>query len=328
MPFEIIREDITKVRADAIVNPTDSSLSGGGGVDEAIHFAAGPEMFDECQALGDCEVGQAKITKAYNLNAKYVIHTVGPVWHGGNRNEEELLADCYRNSLAIAKEYNIKSIAFPIISSGTSGYPKDRALETAISVIGDFLIENDMDIFLVVYDKETFGISEKLSSSIKHYIDENYIEENDLKSDSFYNLEEMSVYELQRRYASSLDDVLAHLDETFSETLLSLIDKRKMTDVEAYKTANVSGKLFSKIRSNKDYHPSKSTALAFAIALNLNLDETRDLLLRAGFALSNSSKFDVIVRYFIEKRNYDIFNVNIVLFDRNQKQLGGRMYAE
>ncbi|MBK5252810.1 MAG: macro domain-containing protein, partial [Peptostreptococcaceae bacterium] len=275
-----------------------------------------------------CEVGQAKITKAYNLNAKYVIHTVGPVWHGGNRNEEELLADCYRNSLAIAKEYNIKSIAFPIISSGTSGYPKDRALETAISVIGDFLIENDMDIFLVVYDKETFGISEKLSSSIKHYIDENYIEENDLKSDSFYNLEEMSVYELQRRYASSLDDVLAHLDETFSETLLSLIDKRKMTDVEAYKTANVSGKLFSKIRSNKDYHPSKSTALAFAIALNLNLDETRDLLLRAGFALSNSSKVDVIVRYFIEKRNYDIFNVNIVLFDRNQKQLGGRMYAE
>jgi len=327
MPLEIIRNDITKMNVDAIVNPTDRFFSGGGGVDEAIHFAAGLQLHEECDALGGCEVGQAKITGAYKLKAKYVIHTVGPVWRGGGENEEELLADCYRNSLALAVEHSIESIAFPIISSGTFGYPKDRALETAISVIGDFLIENEMDVFLVVYDSETFKISEKMSSEISNYIDENYVEEDCMDSDLVYNLEEMSVKEPETKYSRSLDDVLRQLDDTFSQTLLRLIDEKGFTDVEIYKKANVSCKLFSKIRSSKDYHPSKSTALAFAIALRLNLDETKDLLLRAGYALSNSSKFDVIVRYFIEKKNYDIYYVNIALFDRNQKQLGYRIYA-
>lgn len=330
MPFILIRNDITKVHVDAIVNAANSSLLGGGGVDGVIHRAAGPELLEECRTLGGCNTGQAKITKGYKLPAKYVIHTVGPIWRGGNHNEEQLLTDCYKNSLVLAKEYNVESIAFPLISSGAYKYPKDEALEVAISVIEDFLKDNEMTIYLVVYDQASFLLSEKLYSSISEYIDENYIEEHPYNvresTIEFHELreveEEQFLFEEAIAKKRSLEDVINNMDETFSQMLLRLIDEKEMTDVETYKKANIDRKLFSKIRNDIHYKPSKTTAIAFAIALQLNLDETKDLLMKAGFALSRSSKFDIIIEYFIENGNYNIFEINEALFAFEQSLLG------
>ncbi len=336
MPLEIIRNDITKVHTDAIVNAANPELSGGGGVDEAIHRAAGPELLAECQKLGGCGIGEARITKGYKLPAKYVIHTVGPVWRGGSGNEEQLLAGCYKSALELAKDYKLESVAFPLISSGTFVYPKDKALKTAISVIGDFLLGNDMTVYLVVYDKTAFALSEKLFFSISQYIDDRYTDEhrycrynrieNSLNVEQYprneqirYTVEESIAFEKPSR---SLDEVIQHLDESFSQMLLRLIDEKGMTDAETYKRANIDRKLFSKIRNDINYRPGKSTAIAFAIALRLNLDETRDLLLKAGFALSGSSKFDIIIQYFLEEGNYNIFEINEALFAFDQNLLG------
>jgi O-acetyl-ADP-ribose deacetylase (regulator of RNase III)/transcriptional regulator with XRE-family HTH domain len=335
MPLEIIRNDITKVHADAIVNAANPSLLGGGGVDGAIHRAAGPELLAECRTLGGCKTGEAKITKGYRLPARYVIHTVGPVWHGGNNNEEKLLADCYKNSLALAREYKLESIAFPLISSGAYGYPKDRAIKTAISVIGDFLFSNDMTVYLVIYDKSSFVLSERLFSSIVQYIDDKYIDEHyfdrrgRIEERQLLNeyIEEPILSSMEApspiiKRKRNLEDVVEQMDETFSQMLLRLIDEKGMTDAEVYKRANIDRKLFSKIRNDMNYKPSKPTVLAFAIALKLNLDETKDLLLRAGFALSHSSKFDIIIEFFIEEGNHNIFEINEALFAFDQRLLG------
>jgi len=336
LPLEIIRNDITKVHADAIVNAANSSLLGGGGVDGAIHRAAGPELLAECRLLGGCETGRAKITKAYKLPAKYVIHTVGPVWQGGKSNEEQLLADCYKSSLALAKEFKLESVAFPLISSGAFGYPKDKALNTAISIIGEFLLDNEMTVFIVVFDQAAFMLSEKLFSSITQYIDDKYIEDHPLNRRlrfaeenclREYDLDEpmhsyMETPASVKKRTRNLDDVVKQMDETFSQMLLRLIQEKGMTDAETYKKANIDRKLFSKIRNDANYKPSKPTTVAFAIAMKLNLDETKDLLLKAGFALSHSSKFDVIIQYFLDEGNYNIFEINEALFAFNQTLLG------
>ncbi|GEN86716.1 O-acetyl-ADP-ribose deacetylase [Oceanobacillus sojae] len=328
MPFQIIRNDITKVQTDAIVNPANSTLLGGGGADGAIHRVAGPELLEECRTLGGCKTGQAKITKGYQLPAEYVIHTVGPVWHGGKSNEEKLLSDCYRHSLALAKEYQLESIAFPLISSGVYGYPKDKAFKVAVSVISDFLLQNEMQVYLVVFDNAAFTLSEKLFSSIKQYIDDKYVEEQPVDRRNRYDevrlFKEASLGEPEDEYVSkrNLTDVVNGMEATFSQMLLRLIDEKGMSDAEAYKKANIDRKLFSKIRNDVHYQPSKSTVISFAMALKLNLDETRDLLLRAGFALSRSSKFDIIIEYFIEKENYNILEINEALFAFDQKLLG------
>ena len=332
MPLEIIRNDITKVHADAIVNAANQSLLGGGGVDGAIHRAAGPELLEECRTLGGCDTGQAKITKGYRLPAKYIIHTVGPVWRGGKNNEAKLLADCYRNSLALAKEYKLESIAFPLISTGAYGYPRDESLKIAISVIGDFLLKNDMLVYLVVYDKASFVLSEKLFSSIAQYIDDQYIDEHPeyLRSrrpevyqavKASFNVYEQPEPVTNIKHKRSLDEVVNNLDETFTQMLLRLIDEKGMTDAEAYRKANIDRRLFSKIRNDVNYKPSKATVIAFAIALELNLDETGDLLSKAGYALSRSNKFDIIIQYFIENRNYNIFEINEALFAFDQPLL-------
>ncbi len=319
MPFEIIRADITEMNTDAIVNAANHSLLGGGGVDGAIHKAAGPKLLDECKTLGGCNTGESKMTKGYNLPAEYVIHTVGPVWEGGVKGEEKLLKSCYLSALDLAYKHNLESIAFPLISSGVFGYPKDQALQVAISAISEFLMDHDMMIYLIVYDQSAFMLSGKLFSSVKAFIDDNYVEEHHV-SDRNLN------YEMEVCYSSkamrSLDDVLEELQETFSEHLIRMIDLKGMTDVETYKRANVDRKLFSKIRNDKYYRPSKTTVIAFSIALELNLDETKDLLEKAGFALSRSSKFDLIIEYFISGDNFNIHEINEALFAFEQPLLG------
>ena len=335
MPLIIVRNDITKMPVDAIVNAAKESLLGGGGVDGCIHRAAGPELLAECRTLGGCKTGDAKITKAYRLPCRYVIHTVGPVWNGGSHGEREQLVSCYHTSLALAKEHNCETVAFPLISSGIFGYPKDQALRVAVDTIGEFLLHNDMTVYLVIFDRKAYQISGKLFADIAEYIDDHYV---DAHTDSRRErLRRMSVLEsyaeaicesampapmMAPKAAGGLDDLLAHLDAGFSETLLKLIDRSGKKDTEVYKKANVDRKLFSKIRNNPDYKPSKSTAIAFAIALELNLDETRDLIARAGYALSASSKFDVIIEYFIKQKKYDIFEINEALFAFDQSLLG------
>lgn len=329
MPLEIVCNDITKMKVDAIVNAANETLLGGGGVDGCIHRAAGPELLAECRTLGGCKTGDAKITKAYRLPCQYVIHTVGPVWNGGSHGERELLVSCYRTSLALAKEHGCETVAFPLISSGIFGYPKDQALRVAVDTIGEFLLHNDMTVYIVIFSRTAYQISSKLFADIAEYVDDHYV---DAHTDSRRErLRRMSVLEGRAlsagaaaapMVADNLDDLLAHLDAGFSETLLNLIDHSGKKDSEIYKKANVDRKRFSKIRNNPDYKPSKATAIAFAIALELNLDETRDLVARAGYALSPSSKFDVIIEYFIMQRDYDIFKINEALFAFDQSLLG------
>lgn len=329
MPLEIVRNDITKMSVDAIVNAAKESLLGGGGVDGCIHRAAGPELLQECRTLGGCRTGEAKITGAYRLPCKYVIHTVGPVWNGGEYGEREQLASCYRTSLALAKEHCCETVAFPLISSGIFGYPKDQALRVAVDTIGEFLLHNDMTVYIVIFSRTAYQISSKLFADIAEYVDDHYV---DAHTDSQRErLRRLSVLESRTLSADAaaapmavggLDSLLAHLDAGFSETLLKLIDRSGKKDAEVYKKANVDRKLFSKIRNNPDYKPSKATAIAFAIALELSLPETRDLIARAGYALSPSSKFDVIIEYFIMQRDYDIFKINEALFAFDQSLLG------
>ena len=324
----IVRNDITKMKVDAIVNAANETLLGGGGVDGCIHRAAGPELLQECRTLGGCRTGEAKITGAYRLPCKYVIHTVGPVWNGGKYGEREQLASCYRSSLALAKEHGCETVAFPLISSGVFGYPKDQALRVAVDAISEFLAENDMTVYIVIFDRAAYQIGNKLFADIAAYIDDHYV---DAHTDSRRErMRRMGVVESRMLTAygdapmatSGLDEALAHLDAGFSETLLKLIDRSGKKDAEVYKKANVDRKLFSKIRNNPDYKPSKPTAVAFAIALELSLPETRDLIARAGYALSPSSKFDVIIEYFIMQRDYDIFKINEALFAFDQSLLG------
>ena len=339
MPLEIVRNDITKMSVDAIVNAAKESLLGGGGVDGCIHRAAGPKLLAECKTLGGCKTGDAKITKAYRLPCKYVIHTVGPIWNGGQSGEKERLVSCYRTSLALAKEHRCETVAFPLISSGIYGYPKDQALRVAVDTIGEFLMENDMTVYIVIFDRAAYQISGKLFADIAEYIDDHYVEKhtdyrlgrmrpspylgNKARENADRDFMAAPCAPLARNVVGGgLEEMLAELDAGFSETLLRLIDRSGKKDSEIYKKANVDRKLFSKIRNNPSYKPSKATAIAFAIALELDLDETKDFIARAGFALSHSNKFDVIIEYFIKQKNYDVFEINEALFAFDQSLLG------
>lgn len=329
MPLQIIRNDITHMEVDAIVNAANKTLLGGGGVDGSIHRAAGPELLEECRGLGGCPTGEAKVTSAYRLPAKYVIHTVGPVWQGGSRGEEHFLRRCYRRCLALAVEKKCESVAFPLISAGAYGYPREQALQIAMDEISGFLLEQEMLVYIVVFDRKSYSLSSKLMADIKSYIDQNYVDAHramDRRRRMFSPAAAPCAAAPERDLwdaaPPSLEDALGTIDESFSEMLLRKIDERKMKDSQCYKKANIDRKLFSKIRSDKHYKPSKPTALAFVIALELPLWEAKELLMKAGFALSHSNKFDIIVEYFIQKGNYNIYEINEALFAFDQSLLG------
>lgn len=380
MPFEIVRNDITKMRVDAIVNAANSSLLGGGGVDGAIHKAAGPELLEECRTLNGCGTGQAKITKGYRLPAKHVIHTIGPVWQGGRYGEKELLASCYRESLRLAEKNGCETVAFPLISSGAYGYPKEEALRTATDTIREFLADSDMHVFLVIFDRNAWIISNSLYDNIKAFIDDDYIPEEYLEAQrrrryyselnsalsvvplsgvksskaeprarkGFFSREkEKSREKTEPRKETEpreeafdgvslctpmppdipddLEKYVRKLDEGFRDMLIRKISERQMTDAQCYKKANIDRKLFNKIINREDYRPGKSTVLALAVALELPLDETREMLAKAGYALSHSSQFDLIIEFFILRQEYDVFRINEALFTFDQKLLGSVM---
>lgn len=335
MPFSIIRNDITKMCVDAIVNAANTDLQMGGGVCGAIFKAAGASKLQvACDRLAPIRTGEAVITPGFGLPAKYIIHAAGPVYRHLNAGQsEQYLHAAYTNSLKCAMENGCESVAFPLISSGIYGYPKDEALKVATSAIQDFLADHDINVSLVVFDKAAFAVSEKLLGEVKSYIDEHYVEAHFVSRRESLIIERAAFEEADlvqlnipapvQAPPAGIDHLVGNLDESFSQTLLRLIDARGKTDVEVYKRANIDRKLFSKIRSNRGYMPSKRTAIALAVALELTLGETDDLLERAGYALSHSQKFDVIVEYFITSRKYDIFEINEVLFNYDQPLLGG-----
>ena len=345
MPFKIIRNDITKVRADAIVNTANPEPVIGRGTDSAIYMAAGEEqLLTERKMIGPIRPGCAVSTPAFNLDAKYVIHTVGPVWIDGSHGERETLHSCYQNSLSLAAELKCDSIAFPLVATGVYGFPKDEALNIALSEIGKFLLTHDMKVTMVVFDRRAMELSEDLVGGIEQYIDEHAaqaIHVEEYGGDVY----EARVREIRRRRADShpqnvdnrpdevvlhsieppsmqlpdlsgkdLDDVLGETGKSFQQKLFELIDASGMDDVTVYKKANIDRKVFSRIRCKPDYKPKKKTAVAFAVALRLDLPTTLDLLSRAEIALSPSNRFDLIVTYFITNKIYDIFEINAALF--------------
>jgi len=345
MPFNIIRNDIVSMEVDAIVNAANSGLKQGGGVCGRIFSAAGEhEMTQACNAIGWCEPGSAVITPGFNLPAKYVIHTVGPIWHGGKQGEEQVLRSAYRSSLELVLEFGLQSVAFPLISSGVYGYPYEEAFAVALDEINRFLFQHDMDVTLVMFDQTAFALGFKLRSDIESYIDDHYVDEHlDRNRRQEYNrprapqpmMQDMSreiqkprrehdqLHSLPSIYETGLEGKLEFPKEkTFSESLLYLIDAKGMTDAETYKRSNIDRRLFSKIRTNATYAPSKSTVLALAIGLRLSVQDAQDLLARAGFAFSPCDTRDLIVRYFLEKGDHDIARVNAALYDFDQSLLG------
>lgn len=332
MPFTIIRQDITKMRVDAIVNAANTGLQMGGGVCGAIFRAAGPAaMQAACDALAPIRTGEAALTPGFALPTKYVIHAAGPVYTPqAPARCRALLRSAYLSALKLAAENGCASIAFPLLSAGIYGYPKDEALEVARRSVEEFLAENEMDVFLAVYDKAAFVLSAALLGEVKSYIDQHYVDTHptgrsrllDVEKNAF-RMAAADTFQMAMPAApnAALDDLMERLDEPFSETLLKLIDRKGRTDVEVYKRANIDRKLFSKIRTGRGYTPRKSTILALAVALELTLPETKELLGRAGYALSHASKFDVIVEYFIVRGKYDIFEINEVLFQYDQPLL-------
>lgn len=362
MPLHIVRNDITRMAVDVIVNPTNEKLRPDGGVDAAVHKAAGEELSAACKGIGMLQPGHVVLTKGYNLPCKYIIHTVGPRWYDGFRKEETILRQCYREALTLAKEKDCQSIAFPLVAAGCFGFPAEKALEIAGAEIKKFLSGEDITVYLVVYDEVSYHLSKDKYPDVQSYIDRHYVDARQAKEPNRRSSRECYSASIDSAapwaeescaapaaapkkrvsaihpegkkaaksepvrkaasYASAdLEAMLRRMDEGFTEMLFRKIDEKDMTDAQCYKKANIDRKLFSKIR-NPSYRPSKPTVIALAIALELSLPETQDMLMKAGFALSHSNKFDVIIEYCITNQIYDILKINEILFTFDQNLLG------
>lgn len=325
MPFLMIRNDITQVKADAIVNPANRELLQGSGTSRAIYLAAGEqELTAACAAIGHCDPGRAVCTPAFRLPAKYLFHAVCPAWQGGNAGEAGLLAGAYRSALELAVEYGCGSVAFPLLSTGNYGYPKEKALRIAMDAITSFVLEHDLTVDLVLYDRDSLTVGRKLFADVEEYIDDHYVAHND------------ESYRFRRRerpvergvpaaspVSGSLESRMGRLGESFACRLVGLIDARGLKDSTVYKQSNITRQHFSKIRCNVNYTPKKKTVLAFAVGLRLTVPEAEALLKSAGYAFSESSRQDLIVQYCLEHKIYNIHQVNALLFDYDQEQLGG-----
>lgn len=332
MPFQIVRNDITQIQADAIVNTANPQPICGSGTDYAVYQAAGAEQLLEArQQIGILQRGEVAVTPAFALKAKYIFHAIGPKWIDGQSGEFDILTSCYQRSLDKALELDCKSIAFPLMATGVYRFPKDKALQIAIQVISAFLLEHEMDVLLVVFDRESFELSGKIFDDVASFIDD--IEVHAKHADEYQSFPIMTALSASHHLdgesvvcesaIDTLDDLLNQNNETFQQCLFRMIDARGLKDSEVYARANLDRKLFSKIRCNPDYHPKKKTAVALAIALQLDMDETTELLEKAEWALSSSSKFDIIVTYFIQKKHYDILTeINPTLFKYGQPTLG------
>jgi len=347
VPYEIVRNDITRMEVDAIVNTANPRPVVGSGTDHAIHKAAGPELLEARKKIGDIAVGQSVETPAFNLHAKYVLHTVSPAWKDGTYHEEELLRKAYEAALALALKLRCKSVAFPLMSAGSYGFPRDKALLIATQVISEFTLHHRMQIYLVIFNAKAFSLAGDMFSGLRSFVDDHYVEEQ-TKAEYGPNrrrreLEEM--YWHQSEYGSpqadgagkagyvlpetvfggkkernqafhpgmSLEEVMGQGVTSFREYLEELLKETGEKDSEVYKRASMSRQLFNKILNKKGYVPSKNTILQLAVGLKLDVKKTRTLLEKAGYALSRSSRTDMVVRYYIENRTYNITLINISL---------------
>lgn len=346
MPFKIVRNDITKMETDAIVNTANPQITVGAGCDYAVYEAAGREklLSYRKERIGEKKEGEAFLTPGFALPAPYIIHAVSPVYQKDAKNEEKL-RQCYRNSLAIAAENHLRSVSFPLISTGSFGWPRSEGMGIAVEEIRDFLEHSDMMVYLVVFDEESTGLGKNIGIGLKEYVDRHYVEE---KVKTEYECEEsaqvlpvreralcraMSVGQNRKsaekkgvflndasaavadedQISAKLQERLRHRADSFSEYLLYLIAEKGLENAQVYNDALVSRKVFSKLKNNPDYHPDKRTALCLCVGARLNLDEARDLLARAGYAISPCDKTDIIFSYFLENGYYDMTELDIQL---------------
>ena len=345
MPFKIVRNDITRMQVDAIVNTANEEPTYSTGVDTAIYMAAGKEdLLEARKNIGAMREGEVAITPGFQLPAKYIIHAVSPCYVDGTYEEEEKLRSCYKKSLELASENKCESIAFPLISTGNFGYPKEEAMRIAVDEINAFLLKNEMLVYLVVFDAKSTELGKKLNPALEAYIDNNYVCEQEEKeyggrcfapvpnatlecntcmvesckmqaptSDEEDWDDEEDFFDFLEEHEFALNERMQHMADTFQEYLFYLIEMKGLTNAEVYKRAIITKQLFSKIKLNPQYHPDKGTAIRLCVGARLSLDETVDLLARAGYALSPCDKRDIIFSFFIENEVYDMIEIDIAL---------------